>query len=126
MRKSVLVLLVFFLCAGAGRVSAQSLQNTAWKFYVEELHDTLTMHLGTDTTFSTSSSGDLIVRSLYRVVKDTIKLKDVDGQYPCMEGEGVYRYSIEGDYMKFILVNDPCQNRSDALKDCRFLKAAGK
>ena len=126
MRKSVAVLLVFFLCASASRLSAQSLQNTAWKFYVESLHDTLTMHIGVDTSFSTSSAGELIVRSHYQVVKDTIRIKDLDGEYPCMDGEGVYRYSIDGDYMTFYLVNDPCNNRSEALKDVKFLRTAGK
>ena|ERR1700744_907927 len=123
MRKTALVLLAFFLFAGVSRLSAQSLQNTAWKFYVEALHDTLTMHIGIDTSFSTSSSGDLIVRSNCKVVGDTIKLKDIDGQYPCMEGEGVYRYIINGDFMTFSLITDPCENRSEALKECRFQKA---
>jgi len=126
MRKTTLVLLALSFFAGISRLSAQSLQNTAWKFYVEALHDTLTMHIGVDTNFTTSSSGDLIVRSNCKVVGDTIKLKDIDGQYPCMEGEGVYRYVIKGDYMTFSLVSDPCENRSGALKECRFLKAAGK
>jgi hypothetical protein len=126
MRKSTVVLLVALLCAGAGRLSAQSLQNTAWKFYVEALHDTLTMHIGVDTSFSTSSSGDLIVRGTYQVDKDTIRIKDIDGQYPCVDGEGVYRYTVDGDLMTFHLVSDPCENRSEALRDCRFLKAMGK
>jgi hypothetical protein len=126
MRKSTLVLLVFFLCAGSNRLSAQSLENTAWKFYVEALHDTLTMHIGVDTSFSTSSSGDLIVRGTYQVVKDTIKIKDIDGQYPCTDGEGVYRYSLDGDYMTFHLVSDPCENRSEVLKECRFERSVGK
>jgi hypothetical protein len=126
MRKSTIVLFLFLLCAGVGRLSAQSLQNTAWKFYVEALHDTLTMHIGVDTTFSTTSSGDMIVRSTCTVVKDTIRLKDIDGQYPCLEGEGVYRYIMEGDYMTFHLVTDPCENRVEALKECRFLKTTGK
>jgi hypothetical protein len=84
------------------------------------------MHMGVDTSFSTSSSGDLIVRSNYKVVGDTIKLKDIDGQYPCMEGEGVYRYIIDGDSMTFSLITDPCENRSEALKECKFIKSAGK
>ncbi len=124
MQKSAIVLLVLFLCAGSSRLSAQSLQNTAWKFYVEALHDTLTMHIGVDTSFSTSSSGDLIVRGTYQVVNDTIHLKDIDGQYPCTEGEGVYRYTVDGDLLMFHLVSDPCENRSEVLKDCRFLRTA--
>lgn len=126
MRKSTIVLLILCFCAGFSRVSAQSLQNTAWKFYVDALHDTLTMHIGVDTSFSTSSSGDLIVRDTYQVVSDTIRIKDIDGQYPCVDGEGVYRYTIDGDLMTFHLVSDPCENRSEALKDCRFIKTAGK
>jgi hypothetical protein len=125
MRKFFVVLFVFFCCAGVSRLSAQSLQNTAWKFYVESLHDTLTMHIGVDTSFSTSSSGEMIVRSHYQVVKDTIRIKDIDGEYPCMDGEGVYRYTMDGDYMTFHLVNDPCENRSEALKEVRFLKTPG-
>jgi hypothetical protein len=102
------------------------LKNTAWKFYVDALHDTLTMHIGVDTSFSSSSSGDIIVRSTYKTVGDTIKIKDVDGQYPCMDGEGVYRYVVDGDTLTFLLVADPCYNRSGALVDNKFKRAAGK
>lgn len=82
------------------------------------------MHIGVDTSFSTSSSGDLIVRGTYRVVNDTIRLKDIDGQYPCLEGEGVYRYTVDGDLLTFHLVSDPCESRSEAIKDCRFFRAS--
>lgn len=123
MRKSAAFLLVFILVAGVDRLSAQSLQHTAWKFYVDALHDTLTMHIGVDTSFSTSSSGEMIVRSHFEVVKDTLKLKDLDGEYPCMEGEGVYRFTVDGDYLSFYLVSDPCENRSAALKDMKMKRA---
>jgi hypothetical protein len=84
------VVLFAFLCLGANTLRAQSsLKNTAWKFYVDALHDTLTMHIGVDTSFTTSSTGDIVVRSTYKTVGDTIRLMDVDGQYPCMDGEGV-------------------------------------
>ncbi len=58
MYKVVAVVFVVLLSAGASRVQAQStvsLKNTAWKFYVEGLHDSLTFHFGTDTSFSTTS-----------------------------------------------------------------------
>ena len=57
---------------------------------------------------------------------DTIKLKDIDGEYPCMDGEGTYRYKIEGDYMSFILIGDPCPNRSNALQETKFKRAEMK
>lgn len=122
MRKTISVLLVCSLFAGVKRLEAQSLQHTNWKFYVEELHDTLTMHIGVDTTYSTSSSGETVVRSLIKVNSDTVRLKDIDGQYPCLDGEGVYRYVIDGDRMSFIQVSDPCDGRSNALRDVKFLK----
>jgi hypothetical protein len=104
------VVLFAFLCLGANTLRAQSsLKNTAWKFYVDALHDTLTMHIGVDTSFTTS-----------------IRLMDVDGQYPCMDGEGVYKYVIDGDTMTFVLVVDPCTNRSGALVDTKFKRTTVK
>jgi len=123
MRSFVVAFFVLILSAAASRLQAQSLTNTAWKFYVEPLHDTLTMHIGADTSFSTSSSGELIVRSLWKQVKDTVKINDVDGAYPCTAGEGVYRVSIDGDYLLFTMVMDPCNQRADALNGVKFKKA---
>src|ERR1700743_925110 len=98
MRHLPVILFVFVLGVGSTGLHAQtSLKNTAWKFYVDALHDTLTMHFGADTSFCTSSTGDLIVRSTYKTVGDTVKMKDVDGQYPCMDGDGVYRYVVDGE-----------------------------
>jgi hypothetical protein len=123
MPKLTTFLLAFFLCIGAGRLQAQNMQNTAWKFYVDALNDTLTMHIGADTSRVTSSSGELIVRSIYQFNKDTIKMKDIDGQYPCPDGVGVYQFKIDGDIMTFTLVNDPCDNRSNSLRGVKFKKA---
>ena len=120
MRSFALAILVLFFSVGVNRLQAQSLTNTAWKFYVEPLHDTLTMHIGADTSFSTSSSGEMIVRSLWKQVKDTVKITDVDGLYPCTVGEGVYRVSVEGDYLNFNMVADPCNQRADALNGVKF------
>lgn len=120
MRPLAVAFFVFFLSAGASRLQGQSLANTAWKFYVEPLHDTLTMHIGADTSFSTSSSGEMIVRSLWKQVKDTVKINDLDGVYPCKDGEGIYRVSIDGDYLNFIIVTDPCNQRADALSGVKF------
>jgi hypothetical protein len=121
MRHLPVVLLIFVLAAGSTTASAQtSLKNTAWKFYVDALHDTLTMHYGADTSFCTSSTGDMIVRSTYKTVGDTVKMKDVDGQYPCMDGEGVYKFVVDGDVLTLLLVTDPCTNRSGALVDTKF------
>ena len=120
--------LLIFIISGASRLQAQSkpnsLQGTHWKFYVEALHDTLTMHVGADTTYTTSSSGEMVVRSVSSLRNDTLRLRDVDGEYYCPDGEGVYKVTIEGDYLNFFLVTDPCQRRSGALNGNRFKKAS--
>ena len=123
MRPFAIAILVLFFSVGVSRLSAQTLANTAWKFYVEPLHDTLTMHIGADTSFSTSSSGEMIVRSLWKQVKDTVKINDLDGAYPCTAGEGVYRVTVEGEYLSFLMVTDPCNQRADALNGVKFRRA---
>ena len=121
------VLFVFVLSAGTNTLRAQSsLKNTAWKFYVDALHDTLVMHFAVDTSTVSSSTGDLVVRSTYKTVGDTVKIKDVDGQYPCMDGEGVYKYVVDGDTLTFVLATDPCSNRSGALVETKFMRTTVK
>jgi hypothetical protein len=53
-----------------------------------------------------------------------VKITDLDGLYPCSAGEGVYRVSVEGDYLNFNLVVDPCNQRADALNGVKFKKVA--
>jgi|SRR6185437_748826 len=123
MRKTLAILL--FLCVGAfAQLEAQniSLKNTVWKFYVQALGDTLTMHFDADTSWSTSSSGEMIVRSLWKESKDTLRINDVDGTYPCHDGEGVYRFAIDGDNMSWLLLSDPCSDRAGALSAMKFIR----
>ena len=115
-----------FVIASAGRLQAQgqpSLKGTTWKFYVEALHDTLTLHIGVaDTNYTTTSAGEVVVRSVSKMQNDTLRFRDIGGEYYCPDGEGVYRVSIEGDYMTYFLISDPCNNRSEALNGLKFKK----
>lgn len=111
---------------GTSRLQAQlpaTLRGTAWKFYVDALHDTLTMHIGAaDTSYTTTSAGDVVIQSISRLQSDTLRIRDIGGEYYCPDGEGVYRISIEGDYMNFVLISDPCNNRGDALNGIKMRK----
>jgi hypothetical protein len=125
MYKVAAIFFFVFIMAAMNRLQAQqpNLKGTAWKFYVDGLHDTLTMHIGlADSSFTTTSSGDVVVRSIYKVQNDTLKIRDFGGEYYCPDGEGVYRFAVEGDYMSFFLVSDPCNNRSEALNGIKFKK----
>ncbi|HVS98809.1 MAG TPA: hypothetical protein VHE54_20110 [Puia sp.] len=115
-----------FFCFTAAFTGAQaqttSLKNSVWKFYVQPLNDTLTMHFDADTNWSTSSSGEMIVRSLWKESGDTLRFNDVDGTYPCHDGEGVYRYVIDGDTMSWVLLSDPCADRAGVLSTMKFIR----
>lgn len=126
MRKLATFVFVLFLSATASRLHAQSLKNTAWKFYVEPLHDSLVFHIGADSSYTTTSSGEIVVRSLCKIEKDTVKITDFEGQYYCPDGMGVYKIAVDGDNLSFFLVNDPCSNRAEVLNGVKCTKAAGK
>lgn len=125
MRKTLVLVVVVLLSGWAGHLKAQNLENTSWKFYVEALHDTLTFHIVKDTSFCTMSGGQIVVKSAFSRIKDTLKIRDVAGEYAC-EGEGVYRYTIEDDRMSLFLITDPCDNRSGVLNGANWKKAVGK
>lgn len=120
MRKT---LVLCFLLAMTAGVKAQSLKGTNWKLYVDELHDTLTFHIGSDTSYTTDGSGEMVVKSLLRISKDTIAIKDIDGKYACPSEEGVYTYLFLADGLTLTLVKDPCDNRSNAINGVKWMRA---
>ena len=114
MRK--LISLAFFIfIAGAFRGNAQSLHNTAWKAFFTGPNDTLTLHIGIDSSFVTMSNGDIAARSTIRVSKDTLSLTDFDGQFMCPNSTGVYQFTVSTDKLVMKLISDPCDGRSTAI-----------
>ena len=120
MRKSVFLGLILLL-GGAIGLRAQSLQNTNWKLYIDELHDTITLHVAKDSSFVTVG-GNVVVRSSFKTSKDTITMKDVDGQYACPGDEGVYKYTVENGILTFFLIGDPCENRKNSISGAKWTK----
>ena len=117
------ILFLFFLLAGAAGVKAQSLKGTSWKTYIDELHDTLTWHIGADTCFTSDGSGETVVRALCKISKDTISMQDIEGKYACPDGAGVYTYVFLADGLTLTLVKDPCDNRSNAINGLKWMRA---
>ena len=122
MRKT-LFLSIALLLAGAISLHAQSLKGTSWKLYIDELHDTLTFHIKADTSFVTDGSGETVVRSICKINKDSVTLKDIDGKYACPDQAGVYTYAFIADTLTMTLVNDPCDNRANSLNGARWIRA---
>jgi len=117
------ILFLFFLLASAAAAKAQSLKGTSWKTYIDELHDTLTFHIGNDTSYTTDGSGEAVVRSLCKISKDTLTLQDIEGKYACPDGTGVYTYLFLADGLTLTLVKDPCDNRSNAINGLKWIRA---
>ncbi|HEY4206625.1 MAG TPA: hypothetical protein VGM31_07435 [Puia sp.] len=122
MRKT-LFLSMALLLAGAVSLHAQALKGTSWKLYIDELQDTLTLHIKSDTSFVTDGSGAVVVRSICTIDKDTITLKDIDGKYVCAGQPGVYTYAFIADTLTLTMVNDPCDNRVNSINGARWTRA---
>lgn len=125
MRKLVL-LTVVVLMAAATNLNAQSLQNTAWKVYIDQIHDTITLHILKDSSFVTGSDGEVLVRSVCKVGKDTLSMRDYEGKYYCPDGEGVYKVEVSGNELSFFLVNDPCEGRTGSINGTKWIRVVDK
>jgi hypothetical protein len=53
----------------------------------------------------------------WRLSGDTIELHKVSGGSPCGPEKGQYRVVVAGGKLKFILIQDPCSARPNALKE---------
>ena len=126
MKHLTLLLMLFFAGTALSRVHAQSLINTNWKAYVgDPVLDTLTLHIKADSSFVTGTNGNVVVRSLCKVVRDTIWLSDYDGQYACPNMTGKYVYTVAADVLSFTLVDDPCDGRAGTLSTTKWKKTSG-
>jgi len=104
-------------------VQAQSLKGTSWKLYIEDLHNTLTFHIRGDSSYTTDGSGETVVRSLCKINRDTLTLRDIDGKYVCPDQDGVYTYAFIADTLTLNLVSDQCSNRSNAINGVKWIRA---
>jgi hypothetical protein len=124
--KKLLLLTFIFFAMSAIKLNAQSLANTAWKgFFADPINDTLTLHYQKDTFYVTNTNGDMLVRAVLKISKDTMTVTDFDGQYMCPQSDGVYKYSINGDNLSFVLIADPCDGRN-AITQVKWTRAAAK
>jgi|SRR5882724_5023538 len=106
------IFLSLFLITGIASLNAQSLAHTSWSgYYADPINDTITIHYLKDSSFVTSKKGDTLVFSKNFLGKDTIKITDAGGMYPC-PSEGVYTYTIKDDILHLKLVSDDCEGRT--------------
>ena len=109
----------------AALLHAQSINNTNWKaFFGDEINDTLTIHIQGDSSFVTKSSGEVIVRSSYRIEGNTFTISDYGtGEYTCPDAKGKYKINLTGDSLVFTLIDDACEGRANSLNGLKWVKA---
>ncbi len=110
------------LFATGGGLQAQTLQNTSFKLYVDQLNDTITLHVVKDSSWVTQGRGGVVVRSLFTVSKDTLTMQDYEGQYACPGQKGVYTFKLTENSLTMYLVADPCDGRVGTINGAKWIR----
>ena len=104
------------------RAQSPSLKNTSWRLFVDQLHDSVTIHIRSDSSFVTVSDGSVVVKSVCKVSGDTLTLNDFDGQYACLDMRGSYKFGVADDVLSLTLIDDPCEGRVGTLQNSKWRK----
>lgn len=108
------------------RAQSPSLKNTSWRLFVDQLHDSVTIHIRADSSFVTVSDGSVVVRSVFKVSADTLTLNDYDGQYACLDMRGSYKFGVADDVLSLVLIDDPCEGRVGTLQNSKWRRVPEK
>lgn len=102
-------------------VSAQSINKRDWKaYFADPINDTLTLHIRADSSFVTTSKGDVMLRTNCIITGDTLTLSDYnDSEHACPE-KGKYKINLNGKSFTLTLIDDPCDGRAQALNGVKW------
>jgi hypothetical protein len=132
MKKISLLALALIISLLSIRASAQtqtqtpSLKNTNWKVFIPDLNDTITLHIKSDSSYVTTTTGEAVVKSVCKVSADTMFFTDYDGQYACPNATGKYKIALSDDSnnLTLTLIEDACDGRANAINKLKWTKAA--
>lgn len=75
--------------------------------------------------FTVGQKEETVVEGVYSVTADRIELTDKQGRYACTEaGPGKYEWKYDGKALKFTILEDLCEGRSEVLTKQAFVKQA--
>lgn len=119
------LLTLFVLCCGVAhaQTEAPAVKNTVWKAWLEQLNDSISLHITNDSSFVTTSNGDTVVRSVCKMSDDTLLLSDYDGQYACTGVTGKYKVSFDNDVMTTVLIDDACEGRAGSINNLKWRRS---
>ena len=105
--------------------NSNRLANTSWQTYVgNPLNDTIIIHYTVDSSdVRAKSTGEVSINTVYTLNQDTITFHDVGGENACpSEMVGRYHIVIDGDTLKYNLIEDACDGRAAVLKELTWQK----
>lgn len=116
----------FLSCQVHAQSATASLKNTNWKLFIPDLNDSVELHIKTDSSYATTSTGDVVVRSVCKISGDTLSLIDYDGQYACPNATGKYKINLSDDAttLTLTLIDDPCDGRVNSINKLKWTRAA--
>lgn len=89
------------------------------------MNDSITLHIFSDSSMATNSSGMVLVRSVYTLSGDTLTFKDVDGPYACLGMDGIYKIKLDNGRLTMSMVSDNCSGRAQTIDGITWIKAPG-
>ena len=125
MKKMILLACVFCLASIVSNVCGQSINNRNWKaFFPDEINDTLTLHIHSDSSFVTNSKGEVMLRTNCIIKADTLTLSDYgEGEHTCPNALGKYKINLNGKSLMLSLIDDSCDGRAHALDGVKWTEA---
>ena len=128
MKKIILTAGLFLLASTVFHLQAQSIDNKNWKAYLAQpFNDTLTFHIKADSSFVTTSTGEVLVQTSVKISGDILTLADYSTtQYSCPDATGKYKISLskDGNSLTLTLIEDSCEGRAGALNGLTWIKAS--
>jgi hypothetical protein len=120
MKQFFLLLLLF-----ATTISATAqLTNTQWRGTIQgdETIDVV-FHFSNDTLKVENIADASIIEVLTYTAKDNLMtFKKLYGQSDCDNATGQYKYEIKNNEITFMLIEDPCEQRSGVLNNSKWTK----
>jgi hypothetical protein len=101
-----------------GRPDWQSTLQATWiKSYGLPEVKSLALFLNHDYTYEIqiTADPDPDIFGTYSLSEDRIRFHDEGGSFACEEGEGIYEYGIQEEFLTLTPVEDPCRERLHAL-----------
>jgi hypothetical protein len=125
MKKLILLAGVLCVISVTSQLHAQSINNRNWKaFFADPLNDTLTLHIHSDSSFVTTSSGQVMLHTNCMILADTLTLLDYPtSEHACPDSKGKYKITVNGNSFTMTLIDDPCEGRAQILNGRQWFEA---